>query len=58
MIVIILVGCSSNTEKTTVFSGQLIYGESNEINLVQVDYKMKESNQYQDSTKTVRSLPN
>jgi len=50
MIVIILVGCSSDSEKKIISSEQLIYGESNEINLVQVDYKIEESNQFQDGS--------
>ncbi|AKL95751.1 hypothetical protein CACET_c23050 [Clostridium aceticum] len=49
VIVVILAGCSSNTEEKIVISEQLIYGESSEMDLVQIDYKLEGSKQWKDS---------
>ena len=51
---VVLVGCSSNTgqsntEEKFTFSDQLIYGESNEIDLVQIDYKLEGRKQWEDA---------
>lgn len=53
IIIVILAGCSSNTEQSNtqekiIFSDQLIYGESNEIDLIQIDYKLEGSKQWED----------
>lgn len=39
----ILVGCTANSENQINFSEQLIYGEPEEIDLVQLDYALEES---------------
>ena len=54
MVMVILVGCSSNTEQSNIeekifFSDQLIYGKSNVIDLVQIDYKLEGTKQWEDS---------
>lgn len=50
---VILVGCAlnteqSNTEEKIIFSDQLIYGKSNGIDLVQIDYQLESSKQWED----------
>jgi hypothetical protein len=50
IIIVILVGCSSNNKEKTVFSEQLIYGKPDEIDLVQIDFKLESSKQFEDSS--------
>ncbi|MDW7670486.1 MAG: hypothetical protein SCK57_03190 [Bacillota bacterium] len=47
---VVLIGCSSYTEEQVVFSEQLIYGDEQIIDLVQIDYKLENSKQWTDSS--------
>lgn len=47
---VVLIGCSSYTEEQVVFSEQLIYGDDQIIDLVQIDYKLEDSKQWTDSS--------
>ncbi|OGO79291.1 MAG: hypothetical protein A2Y23_06665 [Clostridiales bacterium GWB2_37_7] len=47
-LIVIFAGCSIETEGKTVLSERLIYGTSNEIDLVQIDYMQESSKQFDD----------
>jgi len=47
---VILTSCSLNTKGKNIFSDQLIYGGSSEIDLVQIDYKLEDSKQQKDNS--------